>query len=46
MKDVANVLGVAERTVSFHKYRAMREVGCKTNADLIRFAVKCHIVVR
>jgi DNA-binding CsgD family transcriptional regulator len=45
MKEAASVLGVAYRTVAFHKYRAMQEVGCKTHADLIRFAVKRHIVV-
>jgi len=45
IKEAANVLGVTYRTVAFHKYRAMQEVGCKTHADLIRFAVKRHIVV-
>jgi DNA-binding NarL/FixJ family response regulator len=40
MKQAANVLKVTSRTVAFHKYRAMEELGLKTTADLIRFAFK------
>ena len=45
MKEAANVLNVAPRTVAFHKYRVMQDLGFKTNADLIQFAVKSRIVV-
>jgi DNA-binding NarL/FixJ family response regulator len=45
MKEVADVLTVASRTVAFHKYRIMEEWGLKTNADLIRLAIKSRIVV-
>jgi DNA-binding NarL/FixJ family response regulator len=45
MKEVADVLNVASRTVAFHKYRIMEEWGLKTNADLIRLAIKSRIVV-
>jgi len=45
MKEVADVLKVATRTVAFHKYRVMQDLGFKTNADLIQFAVKNRIVV-
>ncbi|HKW62226.1 MAG TPA: response regulator transcription factor [Candidatus Acidoferrum sp.] len=45
MKEAAGVLNVAPRTVAFHKYRAMQDLGFKTNADLIQFAVKNRIVV-
>ena len=44
MKEVATVLNVATRTVAFHKYRIMEEFGLKTNSDLVRFAIKEHIV--
>jgi DNA-binding NarL/FixJ family response regulator len=45
MREAAEVLSITMRTIAFHKYRAMREFGLKTNADLIRFAMKRHIVV-
>lgn len=45
MKEAADVLKVAPRTVAFHKYRIMQDLGFKTNADLIQFAVKNRIVV-
>ena len=44
MKQVAAILDITARTVAFHKYRIMDELGFKTNAELIRFAVKQHIV--
>jgi DNA-binding NarL/FixJ family response regulator len=46
MKEAANILQVAPRTVAFHKYRIMQDLGLKTNADLIRFAIKNRIVMR
>jgi len=45
MREAADVLSITMRTVAFHKYRVMREFGFKTNTDLIRFAIKRHIVV-
>jgi DNA-binding NarL/FixJ family response regulator len=45
MKEAASVLNVAPRTVAFHKYRIMQDLGLKTTADLIQFAVKSRIVV-
>jgi DNA-binding NarL/FixJ family response regulator len=45
MKEAASVLNVAPRTVAFHKYRIMEDLGFKTTADLIQFAVKSRIVV-
>jgi DNA-binding NarL/FixJ family response regulator len=45
MKEAASVLKVTPRTVAFHKYRIMQDLGFKTNADLIQFAVKSRIVV-
>lgn len=45
MKEAADVLNVAPRTVAFHKYRIMQDLGLKTSADLVQFAVKNRIVV-
>jgi DNA-binding NarL/FixJ family response regulator len=44
MKEVAAVLDVTPRTVAFHKYRMMSQLKVKTTAELIRYAVKQHIV--
>lgn len=40
MKAVARMLGIAPRTVAFHKYHAMAANGLSTNADLMRFAME------
>lgn len=39
-KEVANILGIAIRTVWYHKYRIMEELGCKNTAELVLYAVK------
>ena len=45
LKEAASILNLAARTI-FHKSRIKEKLGPKTNADLVRFAVKNHIVVR
>ena len=45
MKQAAAILQVTPRTVAFHKYRIMQDLGLKTTADLIQFAVKNRIVI-
>src|SRR5262245_6825766 len=44
MKQVADILNIAPRTVAFHKYRIMEQLNIKTTAELIQFAIKRHIV--
>ena len=44
MKEIAAVLNVTTRTVAFHKYAMMTALNVKTSAELIRYAVKHHIV--
>jgi DNA-binding NarL/FixJ family response regulator len=44
MKEVAALLGLTPRTVAFHKYRIMETFGIHSNAELIRFAVKNHVL--
>lgn len=44
MKEVADILNVAPRTVAFHKYRMMEQLRLKTSAELIRFAVRESLV--
>jgi len=40
MKAVARQLGIAPRTIAFHKYRAMETLGLHGNSDLVDFAVR------
>lgn len=40
MKSVARRLGITPRTVAFHKYRAMEQLGLKGNAELVDFAIR------
>jgi len=44
MKEVARVLDLTPRTVAFHKYRMMEQIGVKSTAELVQYAVKHHIV--
>ena len=44
MKEAAAVLHVTTRTVAFHKYRIMEEFGLKNNSELVRFAIKEHLL--
>ncbi len=44
MKEVASILSVATRTVAFHKYRMMEQLNLKTNAELVQYAIKHHII--
>lgn len=44
MKEVAFALDVTTRTVAFHKYRMMEDLNLKSNAELIQYAVRRHIV--
>jgi DNA-binding NarL/FixJ family response regulator len=44
MKEIAGVLDVKPGTVAFHKYRIMETLGLKTNAELIHYAIKHHLI--
>ncbi len=44
MKEVAAILNITPRTVAFHKYRMMDTLGLKSNAELLRLAIKEQIV--
>jgi DNA-binding NarL/FixJ family response regulator len=44
MKEAAYILDVSTRTIAFHKYRMMENLGFKSSAELIQFAVTQHLV--
>jgi DNA-binding NarL/FixJ family response regulator len=39
-REIAKILTISARTVEFHKYRIMEDLGIKSTAELVRFAVK------
>ena len=39
-REIGALLKISARTVEFHKYRMMEDLGLRTNAELIQFAIK------
>lgn len=39
-RQIAEALGLSRKTVEYHKYKLMRDLGLESSADLIRFAVE------
>jgi DNA-binding NarL/FixJ family response regulator len=46
MKEIATLLGVTPRTVAFHKYSIMEQLGVKSSAELVQYAVQHGLVRR
>jgi DNA-binding NarL/FixJ family response regulator len=44
MKEVANIIDVTPATVAFHKYKMMERLDLKTNAALLEYAIKRHMI--
>jgi DNA-binding NarL/FixJ family response regulator len=44
MKEVANIIDVTPATVAFHKYKMMEKLDIKTNAALLEYAIKRHMI--
>lgn len=44
MKEVASVLNLTPRTVAFHKYRIMEVLNAKSNAQLVQYAIRNHLI--
>jgi DNA-binding NarL/FixJ family response regulator len=44
MKEIAYILQLKPGTVAFHKYRIMEVLGLRSNAELIEYAIKHHMV--
>ena len=43
LKEVAAVLKISVKTVEFHKYRIMNQLGLRTNAEMTKYAVKVGV---
>jgi len=46
MKEAADSLQIKTRTVAFHKYAMMEQIGIKTSAELVCYAVELGLVAR
>ena len=44
MKEIARLLKITPRTVAFHKYSMMEQLGVTSNAELVLAAIKQHII--
>lgn len=44
MKEIARLLKITPRTVAFHKYAMMEQLGVTSNAELVMAAIKHHLV--
>lgn len=44
MKEVASVLNVSARTVAFHKYQIMEAIHAESNAELVQYAIRHHLI--
>jgi DNA-binding NarL/FixJ family response regulator len=44
MREVASILNVTPRTVAFHKYRIKEVLGATSNADLVKYALRNHLI--
>ena len=43
-KEVADILCISPRTVEFHKYRIMEELGMSSSAELVQYSIKQGII--
>lgn len=43
LKEVAAALKISVKTVEFHKYRIMNQLGIRTNAEMTKYAVKVGV---
>ena len=44
MKEIASILHMSHRTANYHKYQTMKTLGVRSHAELVRYAIRNHIV--
>jgi DNA-binding NarL/FixJ family response regulator len=44
MKEVGFILNMSQRTAYYHKYQIMKKLGATSTAELVKYAVRNHIV--
>jgi len=45
MKEVAYTLKLTPRTVAYHKYKIMERLRLRTNAELVQYAMREHVIL-
>jgi DNA-binding NarL/FixJ family response regulator len=43
-KEIASILEISIRTVRFHKYEIMKELGLRSNAELVQYAIRHALI--
>jgi hypothetical protein len=43
-EEIAYILYISHRTVRYHKYRIMEDLGLKNNTELVQYAIKHSII--
>lgn len=46
MKEVGAILNMTPRTVAYHKYRMMEVLGTENTAELVKYAIRNHMLAR
>ena len=44
MKEVGGILNMSPRTANYHKYQIRKKLGATSTAELVRYAIRNHIV--
>jgi DNA-binding NarL/FixJ family response regulator len=44
ISDIASELFLSIKTVSTHKFRLMRKMNLQTSTDLVRYAIRHHLI--
>lgn len=44
MKEIARILNLSTRTVETHKYEMMEALGVQSTAELVRYAIRHHLI--
>jgi DNA-binding NarL/FixJ family response regulator len=44
MKEAACILSLTTRTIAFHKYRIMEDFGMRSNSELLKLAMREHLI--
>jgi DNA-binding CsgD family transcriptional regulator len=43
-KEIDSILDISIRTIRFHKYEIMKELGLASNAELVQYAIKHSLI--
>jgi DNA-binding NarL/FixJ family response regulator len=45
VKEIASIVNLSTRTIEWHKYRMMKMLGLRHNAELVHYAVRIRLVI-